>query len=1337
MSLPLPKNITVQTEEKQFSLTSQETISLLKNIVLSNNSHSYLCNFKEDFLSKKAKESFLESSNLITSAIKNIFDNSLFNDTSKMMEDLSITHSNLLKEVNDLEYFNISLNEIKTPLFLVFKLLNLIQPNNSMDLEGNLENNYKYRLNVISNITIHIDFIKEALVELDLEHKTIIAHYLSILNVYDYTKEELFSKEDQAFFDKKIKKELDLQQKLNFLIFSQRFLYESVFKFSITNLVKQSLTAKDDLYFEFVKLYQKDMDKFSLYNLNDFISLYYHHKHYENNIFINGDVNPKVVFSKGKNGYEQSLVLFEKFNEAVTKLEKNTNLVSYLLENEIKNVSKFSLQEEIKIHAEEFFLYHQEFFQKKLMVMKPQERLFFLDMIEFLSSQGNKSSVSLFYKLGNDQFHQKWSYLNKIFKENKYIHSYLVNLFNLLQALNNQKALDVNTTGSLNFIIQLLIPHFKNLSIVSKDKEKNKEFENLILSSDFSSEDILNLVQSITSFGNLIENDALYSIFDFIYQSKINLKQNMESLFKLYVNSLINEDFKLFNLNFINQEVYESNKNKKHKKDGFNFKINDKVHYLVPDLTKALNTLLTNARHEEDYHDKQNTISNVVNFLEDLVAQKFVKSYVYSSKEVEDRLFKLKESFSNFNDVIDFYISQFRLGKQVDQIKPVLLLGDNGIGKTKFINELSKALDIRNEFINCPLISSKFTLTGIHRSYKSAKAGLIFNTCLESETGNALFLFDEIDKTHANSHIIEVLFSLLEKESAKKFKDDYVGYEIDTSGSIIVATANDLSEVNKGLLSRFEMFKINMPSKEKVYELMDAFWKEIQTNNPSLPKKLSFELKQEIINHNLREIHALINKIANKMILNNNEITIEDVYNLVKEQRQINLEIGAENFTILNPKEINVTLNDVRGSEEAKMQIKELIHLFTSEKLNEVGIDKPKGLILYGPAGVGKTMLAKAFAQQVNMPFIALSGSSFVEKYVGVGAQRVRNLFEKARQFQPCIIYIDEMDALGKRGSDQNSERDATINEFLVQLDGAKNNEGIFVIGSTNYLENLDQALIRSGRFDRKIQIELPYLEERKDLICHLLNTYKVEEQFDVNQVAKMTHDYSPADIKNLFNQAGIIAIRNDRNYISLEDLRLADEELTLGIKKTLKETDKNKLITAYHESGHAVLGHILEHSMPVRRVTITPRANSLGVTYSYPEDDFTNMSKDYMLDHICMTLGGRAAEQIFIKQISTGASGDIKQVTKMANSMITKYGFAEDDYLSMVLYDDLSKLSDKTREKIEQEVLKIVKTQYDRALFLLEENKDFVEAMTKMLMEKEVINEEDIYLLYEQTKKI
>lgn len=436
-----------------------------------------------------------------------------------------------------------------------------------------------------------------------------------------------------------------------------------------------------------------------------------------------------------------------------------------------------------------------------------------------------------------------------------------------------------------------------------------------------------------------------------------------------------------------------------------------------------------------------------------------------------------------------------------------------------------------------------------------------------------------------------------------------------------------------------------------------------------------------------------------------------------------------------------ITFKDVAGQEGAKQEVKEIVDFLKNPKIyTELGGKIPKGALLVGPPGTGKTLLAKAVAGEANVPFFSMSGSDFVEMFVGVGASRVRDLFRQAKEKAPCIVFIDEIDAVGRaRGKNPsmggNDERENTLNQLLTEMDGFGTNSGIIVIAATNRADILDKALLRAGRFDRQIHVDLPDLNERKAIFGVHMRPLKLDPSVDVDLLSRQTPGFSGADIANVCNEAALIAARNHKKAIDKQDFLDAIDRIIGGLeKKTKVLTQKEKEAIAIHEAGHATISWFLEHANPLIKVTIVPRGRALGAAWYMPEERQIT-TKEQMLDEMCAILGGRAAEETFIGQISTGAMNDLERVTKQAYAMVAYAGMSERlsnlCYYNNQEYSFNRPYSEKTAEAIDIEVHKMITEQYERAKALLSEHKEGHAELAKILIEREVIFAEDVEKIF------
>ena len=451
--------------------------------------------------------------------------------------------------------------------------------------------------------------------------------------------------------------------------------------------------------------------------------------------------------------------------------------------------------------------------------------------------------------------------------------------------------------------------------------------------------------------------------------------------------------------------------------------------------------------------------------------------------------------------------------------------------------------------------------------------------------------------------------------------------------------------------------------------------------------------------------------------------------------------MGKSNAKVYVKSAEGIKFDDVAGEDEAKENLTEVVnYLHDPSKYQEIGASMPKGILLVGPPGTGKTMLAKAVAGEANVPFFSMSGSEFVEMFVGMGASKVRDLFKQAKEKAPCIVFIDEIDAIGqKRSGGQyggNDEREQTLNQLLTEMDGFEGNNGVIILSATNRPESLDPALTRPGRFDRRVPVELPDLKGREAILQVHAKKIKVAEDVDFNKVARMASGASGAELANIVNEAALRAVRDGRRFATQADLEESIEVVIAGYqKKNAIMTDEEKKIVSYHEIGHALVAAMQTHSAPVQKITIVPRTSgALGYTMQVEEGNHYLMSKAEMENKIATLTGGRAAEEVVFHSVTTGASNDIEQATKLARAMITRYGMSED--FDMVALETVNNqylggdaslaCSAETQTKIDQRVVELVKAQHEKAVNILTENRAKLDELAQYLYEKETITGEE-----------
>ena len=450
---------------------------------------------------------------------------------------------------------------------------------------------------------------------------------------------------------------------------------------------------------------------------------------------------------------------------------------------------------------------------------------------------------------------------------------------------------------------------------------------------------------------------------------------------------------------------------------------------------------------------------------------------------------------------------------------------------------------------------------------------------------------------------------------------------------------------------------------------------------------------------------------------------------------------GKSKARMLDETNNTVTFSDVAGCDEAKEEVSEIVDFLRDPtKFQKLGGRIPRGVLMVGPPGTGKTLLARAIAGEAKVPFFSISGSDFVEMFVGVGASRVRDMFENAKKHSPCIIFIDEIDAVGRhRGAGMgggNDEREQTLNQLLVEMDGFEAQSGVIVIAATNRADVLDKALLRPGRFDRQVQVGLPDIRGREQILNVHMRKVPIGTDVKADILARGTPGFSGADLANLVNEAALFAARRSKRLVEMIDFEDAKDKIYMGPeRKSMVIREEERRNTAYHESGHAVIAKLLPKADPVHKVTIMPRGFALGLTWQLPEHDALSGYKDKMLEEISILFGGRIAEEIFVGQMSTGASNDFSRATKLARSMVTRFGMS--DSMGVMVYEDSENegffggatktISEATQQKVDAEIRAILDTQYALSRRLLEENRDKVEMMTKALLEWETIDADQI----------
>ena len=460
--------------------------------------------------------------------------------------------------------------------------------------------------------------------------------------------------------------------------------------------------------------------------------------------------------------------------------------------------------------------------------------------------------------------------------------------------------------------------------------------------------------------------------------------------------------------------------------------------------------------------------------------------------------------------------------------------------------------------------------------------------------------------------------------------------------------------------------------------------------------------------------------------------------------------LGKSNAKVYVQSTAGIRFSDVAGEDEAKESLSEIVdYLHNPKKYSDIGASMPKGILLVGPPGTGKTMLAKAVAGESNVPFFSISGSEFVEMFVGMGASKVRDLFKQAKEKAPCIVFIDEIDAIGKKRDDRvagNDEREQTLNQLLTEMDGFEENTGVIILSATNRPESLDPALTRPGRFDRRVPVELPDLLGREAILKVHARKIKAAPDVDYHTIARMASGASGAELANIINEAALRAVRDGRSVVSQADLEESIETVIAGYqKKNAVLSDKEKKVVAYHEIGHALVAAMQTHTAPVQKITIIPRTSgALGYTLQVEQDDKYLMSKQEIENKIATFTGGRAAEEVVFNEITTGAANDIEQATKLARAMIARYGMSEEfDMVAMEVVnnqylggDASLACSADTQNEIDKKVVQLVKQQHEKAKKILLENRSSLDRLAQFLYEKETITGEEFMSMLNETGK-
>lgn len=581
-----------------------------------------------------------------------------------------------------------------------------------------------------------------------------------------------------------------------------------------------------------------------------------------------------------------------------------------------------------------------------------------------------------------------------------------------------------------------------------------------------------------------------------------------------------------------------------------------------------------------------------------------------------------------------------------------------------------------------------------------------------------------------------ISYNKFQEYVAKGYISEVVGYDDNSVEAYVKPEAiKDVFKADSSKVGRKPMIKTEAPSRESLGEYLEK-----QETSSNFSGDVKYDKKKDYLTSILWNVLPFVFLIGLWIFMmrrmsggGSSGGMGGGIFNVGKSKAKL-FEKGNGNI-------VHVNFKDVAGLEEAKQEVEEIVEFLKEpQKYTKLGGKIPKGALLVGPPGTGKTLLAKAVAGEAEVPFFSLSGSDFVEMFVGVGASRVRDLFKQAKEKSPCIIFIDEIDAVGRaRGKSAsmggNDERENTLNQLLTEMDGFGSNSGIIILAATNRVDVLDKALLRAGRFDRQIHVDLPDLNERKEIFGVHLRPIKMDESVDIDLLARQTPGFSGADIANVCNEAALIAARHGKKSVSKQDFLNAVDRIIGGLEKKNKiTTERERKSIAIHEAGHASISWLLEHANPLVKVTIVPRGRALGAAWYLPEERQIT-TKEQMLDEMCATLGGRAAEDVFLGRISTGAMNDLERVTKQAYGMVAYLGMSDKlpnlCYYNNNEYQFSKPYSDSTAKLIDSEVQNLISEQYERAKQILTEHKEGHNELAQLLIDKEVIFAEDVERIF------
>lgn len=1233
----------------------------------------------------------------------------------------------------------------------------------------NIFNLYKYKFN-----SFHI--YKEFESKKDFKYiKSILKNInkVNIINHFNFNIEEIKKKsnEDNLFLSimvilnilknntsislKELNENENQIKKLFFNLFSQNKYFLSL---KITN---QQIKDIKNVYFK------SDNDKKELYKLFYLLYLSISKNNEKLELIKNTNLNKEILSLK----YLLDNNVFGHQNEFIN------NIIHETTTNEISRFLNLTLSERIIKNKEEIDNFRNKICNENFNLINKSEDL--SEFKKFLNKIYNEKKLSL----------KEFIYINNFLIKNK--KEFNLDYENIekddiyLQNILRTKVLFNQITQNILFNTIFVIETLKYYTLSNKYEYIFNSLDKKINNINFNDERF----KKLKKYSNIFKEKHREKI---INNFDISSFKNEKCLYWIILHNKILE-FLLVNLEYINEEnigdlISKLLINKHEFLQTNNIKLNSyikdvkykKINNEYKNIKVELNSKSVKKFKENIFNEGyfNSDFKRVVKIIDNIIPDIFIKKHE-GGKQNKYNIKDLKKQFPNFLKITK-ELSKSRINSNYK--KPIIIIGKEGMGKTLYVEKLAKVFQVEIETINVGNLSLNREIVGVNSAWQEAQPGKIYSAYKKHKNKQIVFLLDNFDllKEDKENDIVnynylnhDIFLQVLDKKKAKSFKDMYIDKEIDITSMFFILTANNIDKINPQILKCCDVFEIdeieNINNKKyknvckQIFneiineeEIIIRNNKELKYINKNIIKELiHIKNKKENINYSL--IGELYRKVVLQYINNKNikkfEINIQkDIENI----KTANIKQLKKNFNFIYPSKINVNFSSVYGNEETKEYLKDFLYIY-KEQINqntkELVTDPLKGIILYGKPGVGKTMLAKAFAKECSVPFISLSGNSFKKKYLGEGKETVKELFSIANKNAPCVIYIDEIDALGNR--DDNKNDDGVINELLISMDGIEENNNIIVIASTNYIERLDNALIRSGRFDKKIEVKLPIFKERVEIISSMIKEFNrkkkiFSDNINVERVAHFTSGCSGADLRNILNTSIIIKKRIENKTKTYKNIKIknglinqkiideAIEEIDLGFKTTKFNDKKEKLITAYHEAGHAAISYLINGKYSVKKVTVTPRSNALGLTFI--TEDKENMSPNSiedMLKHMCVSFGGMCAEKLLKNYENTGASSDIDGITNTAQLMVKKYGFIIYDEIlkdaHINFYNDYERLSGFIKEKLDMEIINIVKQQKKECLKIIVQNKKFIKEIAKELYKKEVINDNDIKVIAER----